>query len=246
MGSLNREQFDEWTYKNKDVLTYLYVDKVWKQKEIAEEFDTTKSTISRWMSRFNIETRFGNIEKLGVDEIERLYWEEGKTQKEIAEIVGSIQGNISRFMRKHGIDRRNKSNTPASFRFNEFGYPMSYSSADNASIHVHRLVAVAEYGIDAVAGNDVHHKNEIRWDNRPENLEVLSRSDHVKEHREREYGDKPWRNESLLRKRYKEDGLTAEELSKEFGCSMSTIYTHLDKFGIETRPTVAGGYYNEN
>lgn len=30
---------------------------------------------------------------------------------------------------------------------------------------------VAEHGVDAVAGKHVHHKNGIRWDNRPEKLQ---------------------------------------------------------------------------
>jgi hypothetical protein len=54
------------------------------------------------------------------------------------------------------------------------------------SVPVHRLVAVAEYGFDEVKNMDVHHKNEIKWDNRPENLELLTRSEHRKLHVELE------------------------------------------------------------
>ncbi|NWM54968.1 hypothetical protein GY652_27320, partial [Escherichia coli] len=38
------------------------------------------------------------------------------------------------------------------------------------------------HGYDAVAGKQVHHKNEIPWDNRPENLEPLSDEEHILEH----------------------------------------------------------------
>lgn len=47
---------------------------------------------------------------------------------------------------------------------------------------IHRLVAVAEYGFDAVAGKHVHHKNGIRWDNRPENLEPADQKTHMNKH----------------------------------------------------------------
>jgi hypothetical protein len=49
---------------------------------------------------------------------------------------------------------------------------------------VHRLLAIAEHGTDAVAGQHVHHKNGIPFDNRPENLELLSPSEHSKRHTE--------------------------------------------------------------
>jgi len=50
------------------------------------------------------------------------------------------------------------------------------------SVFVHRLLAVAEYGVDAVEGKEVHHKNGVRWDNRPENIELLTPSEHSKLH----------------------------------------------------------------
>lgn len=51
-------------------------------------------------------------------------------------------------------------------------------------INVHRLVAVAEHGVDAVNGMDVHHENGIKWDNRPENLELMEPGEHTKKHHE--------------------------------------------------------------
>jgi len=65
----------------------------------------------------------------------------------------------------------------------------SHVAGDKHSVFVHRLLAVAEYGFDAVVGKEVHHKNSIRWDNRPGNIELLSKAEHTKRHHER--GDYP-------------------------------------------------------
>lgn len=46
------------------------------------------------------------------------------------------------------------------------------TSTGERPVPVHKLVAVAEYGIDAVKENDVHHLNTISWDNRPENISL--------------------------------------------------------------------------
>jgi hypothetical protein len=41
---------------------------------------------------------------------------------------------------------------------------------DDEPVPVHKLVAIAEHGIEAVEKYDIHHLNTTPWDNRPENL----------------------------------------------------------------------------
>ena len=48
--------------------------------------------------------------------------------------------------------------------------------------YIHRLLAVSEYGIESVKGKDVHHKNNIPWDNRPENIELMTKEKHGRHH----------------------------------------------------------------
>jgi hypothetical protein len=69
----------------------------------------------------------------------------------------------------------------APYELNVSGYAQWRNGAVE-HVLVHRLLAVAEYGFDAVAGKHIHHKNGIRWDNRLENLEVLTPSEHAKLH----------------------------------------------------------------
>jgi transposase-like protein len=42
----------------------------------------------------------------------------------------------------------------------------------------HRLLAVAEYGLEKVKDKNVHHINEIPWDNRVDNIKLMSRKNH--------------------------------------------------------------------
>jgi len=64
------------------------------------------------------------------------------------------------------------------------GYEMIDRQYDGERVAIphHRLVAIAWYGFEAVVGKDIHHKNEIKWDNREDNLEPLTKKDHAKLH----------------------------------------------------------------
>lgn len=83
----------------------------------------------------------------------------------------------------------------AAYRMHQEGYmewKTSFRRADGRdrefrTVRVHTLLAIAE-GAEAgrLFGKDsshvVHHRNGIRWDNRPANLEVMSRGAHTSEH----------------------------------------------------------------
>jgi hypothetical protein len=67
---------------------------------------------------------------------------------------------------------------PAGFYMTN-GYEISSCNLNQAdSIFIHRLVAISEYGFDAVADSHIHHINSIPWDNRPSNLVPLPADDH--------------------------------------------------------------------
>jgi len=131
------------------------------------------------------------------------YTEKKKTTTEMAEQAGVSQSTIVSWMDKHDIDRRNQgsrpnNNTPTFIsRKGNFGdLPGGYIQAVSArwvngkthtnEVRIHQLVAIAE-GADphkVFSGGEYqcHHKNKIRWDNRPENIEFLTASEHSKLH----------------------------------------------------------------
>jgi hypothetical protein len=51
-------------------------------------------------------------------------------------------------------------------------------------VRIHRLLAVAKFGFDSIKGKIVHHKSHIPWDNRPKNIELMTKSEHQSYHRE--------------------------------------------------------------
>lgn len=151
--------------------------------------------------------------------LERLYWDEGLTLGEIGEGAGVSEGAVWHHMDKHGIDTRGEGEgnvVPwASFYTRKDGYEVW--DIDEGTVPVHRLLAVAEYGFEAVAGNDVHHRRDIKWLNVPWNLEPLTRKEHIREHSEF--------SESDIReiRRLKEQGLYDREIADRFDTKRSTV-----------------------
>jgi len=133
-------------WQDKDLLEELYIEEKLTARAIAEELQTTKSTVCRWLNRHDIE----------IDESRAL---------------------------------REQLKSPAYIHTHKSGYV--YVSASDDTILLHRLLAVAEYGLESVVNNQVHHKNGVAWDNRPENLELMDIAEHAKHHySEREINSK--------------------------------------------------------
>lgn len=122
------------------------------------------------------------------DKLERLYWDEGMTQAEIADHAGVTPSAIHRAMDRHDIPRRDRMDAVNETRrkgerivTNGQGYE-TWRYARNQEVRLHRLLAVAEYGFDAVAGMEVHHQNRIPWDNRCSNIVLMGTEEHQKMH----------------------------------------------------------------
>lgn len=112
------------------------------------------------------------------DLLHHLYWDRDMTQGEIASELGCDQTTISRWMDK--LDVSSRDSITVSHHIEERDGDLGYSKWNNnhTTVMVHRLVAVAEYGFDAVCDKVVHHRNECKFDNRISNLELMTRSQH--------------------------------------------------------------------
>lgn len=106
-------------------------------------------------------------------------------------------------------------------------------------VAVHRLLAVAEHGFDAVGPDvDVHHSNGVPWDNRPSNIELIDKGKHAALHNEGhdpfEDKDTPYRDEDVLEELYVDRDMTVREVADVLDCSHPTVVRWLDRKGFDT------------
>lgn len=109
--------------------------------------------------------------------LRKLYHSEGLSLRRIAEKLDCHFTTVHEYMEEFGIERREAQYEPAkadqaTYSQHNKGYEMWADGSD--IVLVHRLIAVAEEGFDAVCNGIIHHENGIEWDNRPSNLAVLN------------------------------------------------------------------------
>lgn len=111
-----------------------------------------------------------------------LYEDEGLSQSAIAERFGCTQPTVSVWLKNLGIEARDfktRTNTYATFIHCDANGYERWKDSDHTACYAHRLLAAVDHDDVGV----VHHVNGIKWDNRPENIEVFeSQSEHRKWH----------------------------------------------------------------
>lgn len=196
----NKYGIKRW-YKREDKLQELYIEKDLDTTEVKNRLNCSHGSVSRWLNKHNIQKESAHSTKEGEfkdkEWLRGKYHDENMTLGEIGQLCGVSARNIGYWCEKHGIELRQATHqgpikNHATYRVNRRGYPEW-----SAKVHypIHRLLAVSEFGVEAVKENVVHHKNGITWDNRPENIEVVPKSEHWKIHHER--GDFPNWEENL-------------------------------------------------
>lgn len=123
--------------------------------------------------------------------LRKLYQEDQESMLSISRILDCSPTTVRAWLDKFEIPRRSLSQQQSithgygpnhvSLWQHAQGY-MVWKCGNEGAVPVHRLLAVAEYGFDAVAGNDVHHINGIEWDNRPSNIEPVAPELHQRKH----------------------------------------------------------------
>jgi transposase len=172
--------------------------------------------------------------------LQTLYWENDMTFRDIGDAFGCSKDTVYNWVERLGVRGGGSDCMRAAvFSQNTQGYEQwrHKISGTNYNVKIHRLLAVAEYGFDAVCENDVHHQNHIPWDNRPENIEVKSHEQHARDHADELHGHEkaPWRDEDKLREMYVDNKMSCPKIADNWGCDVRTVINWCNKHGIETR-----------
>lgn len=182
---------DDTPWRDPETLRQLYVGEKLSTGQIGDRFGVTSQTVRKYLDRYGIERPRPWDDR---DTLRELYHGKMLNQREIGELFDVSADAIRRAMQRHGVEVRDagqrqkldKWKGPAPFGTGDRGYERWKTTVeyDQLKVYVHRLLAVAEYGIDEIRGKEVHHKNRIKWDNRPDNIEVLDPSEHRRLHAE--------------------------------------------------------------
>lgn len=230
----------------KSILNELYWERNMSQYEIAEKLDVTQSAVSIWMVDYGIETRGENIpanterpwrsrEKL----MQRYIIEEDSIEK-ISEDWQCSSETIHRWLNTFEIETRGHSDfrktNHAFFYTRKDGY--EEWSVQDGCLLVHRLLAVSEFGFEEVCGKVVHHKNEIPWDNRDDNIELMELGEHSRYHlsgrninrQENDYDREEW-----LWQKYWDEGMTLTEIAEEADENRLKILNRMKYYDIPRR-----------
>jgi len=170
------------------------------------------------------------------EETLRELYNSGMKQSDIAQRFGVEQGTISDWMSKHGIETRDSTKMVHEVKRKQppyFGTDMDgYERVENGfkderyTVLVHRLLMVAEHGYDNVKDSVVHHKNGVKWDNRPENLELMDLAEHTSQHLTGEgCGNSKLTENDVkeIKKLLRDSNMAQYEIANKFDVSSSTI-----------------------
>lgn len=211
-GSFKNDGVYEKPWRDKETFLELYTDESLTMGDIAEEWGCDKSVIFYWLEGHDIpesqrrapewDASDYEYDYTDADDLEYLYHERDLALREMEEYVGRSPRTIRTWMMKHGIEREDKNDKGRSpiapFYHDDRGYEgwVAAGFGNRGHLRVHRLLAIAE-GADPhqIFSGDyhVHHKNGIRWDNRPDNIEVMLQSEHARIHLKERWNDSEFR-----------------------------------------------------
>ena len=167
-------------YRDERVLNYLIKQRDMSNAEAARVIGCDQSTVWKYANEYGIERREQWRDKRV---LYHLYVRKGFSMNECADALDTSYGNIQTGMEECGIDPRKRPRDLAPPLNMQDGYEVFFQ--DYSVIPHHRLhyYAVKDVSLQDMKNKIVHHKNGIRWDNREENYEMLTKEEHGARHK---------------------------------------------------------------
>lgn len=171
-------------YRNQWWLSKKYVDENMNVDEIAEICGASYSTIYHWLDKFGVEKSWRDEGTLRF-----LYCNRSLSSTEVARRLGTTDTTVLRWLRKNDIDVVTaKQDRPVPYRLTNNierrqNCYMVFTHMATETVLEHRLLATLLVDeISELEGKDVHHENEIPWDNRLSNIRVMDSEEHGRMH----------------------------------------------------------------
>lgn len=190
---------------DKEWLRTEYVDKLRTLQSIGDEIGCNKATVGRTLKKYGIGRRKHTSKHAKLNDkawLRKAYVDDNRTIASLAREIGCTVGPVRDAIIAQGIKTRNSrivanegpprfadraGNWQGGRRRLETGYVYVYApnhlySTKAGYVMEHRLVMEKELGRLLEPGEVVHHINGKKDDNRPENLEVKTKENHISEH----------------------------------------------------------------
>ena len=188
-------------YKRREWLDKQYNQNDLYIKEIAEKADASIKTIVEWLDKLGVRSEEDLPADYAEDKpwhdpdrLEELYHGEELSAKRVADVMGCSPQTVRHWLIEFGIDRRPcYHRTIEASDYIQRRYPTITDSHNGkkSNVLIHRFVtfAVGKMSFEELCDPDVvvHHRTNVGWDNRPVNLEPMSRSEHMSLHGKADY-----------------------------------------------------------
>jgi len=188
-------------HKRRAWLDERFNGKGWSIKKIADRANSNRKTVAEWLDKLGVRSPEDKPADYAdskpwhdPERLQELYHGQELSAKRVADVMGCSPQTVRHWLIEFDIERR-----AASYRTVELSdnpqrrYPTIYDSHDGESsgVLIHRFVAyaVGKMSFEELCDPNmvVHHRTNVGWDNRPENLEVMSRSEHMSLHGQGDY-----------------------------------------------------------
>lgn len=166
----------------KDELYNMYIVKDKTMKEISEELKIAVGKVYNLIKKYNIKSKTRENNKKWCERISKS--KKGHSYNKGIKMSDEQKENLS-IKKSGGIGKK----TITSIGYIKIYFPDHPKSDKFGYILEHDLIMECVIGRHLKKDEIVHHKNEIKTDNRIKNLQLMTRSEHMRYHRKKERND---------------------------------------------------------
>lgn len=162
-----------------------YVSTLIDEEQSGTNSDDFTPEIATWLDFEAYDTSIPVLSYRNEKALRYLYDTLGWAQRRIGERYGVTQATISRWMQKHSISTRGNGISVSQHTSNNTEHQQieDKTKGERDTCLLHRFQAIGKFGLDAVDGNEVHHRlNSPVAVNLIGNLVPLDSQDHNTEH----------------------------------------------------------------